>query len=70
MYLDIMKIEGWAISHRALDPESLEIHHKITCRQPSLTVHMYVTQSLFIPSSGSGLNLLSCVCSTSCYRNV
>ncbi|KAG0604802.1 hypothetical protein M758_9G008700 [Ceratodon purpureus] len=45
-YLEIMKAEGLEISQPALDPESLEIHHKITRRHPRLTVH----RSIVTPS--------------------
>ncbi|OVA13918.1 Protein of unknown function DUF707 [Macleaya cordata] len=38
-YLKIMKSEGLEISQPALDPESLEIHHRITIRKRSKKVH-------------------------------
>ncbi|KAI3937073.1 hypothetical protein MKX01_015288 [Papaver californicum] len=38
-YLKIMKAEGLEISQPALDPDSLEIHHKITIRKRSKKFH-------------------------------
>ncbi|KAI3865385.1 hypothetical protein MKX03_016425 [Papaver bracteatum] len=38
-YLQIMKAEGLEISQPALDPDSLEIHHKITIRKRSKKFH-------------------------------
>lgn len=41
-YLEIMHDEGLEISQPALDPESLEIHHRITLRNSLLNAHKYV----------------------------
>lgn len=38
-YLEIMESEGLEISQPALDPRSLEIHHRITRRHPRLLAH-------------------------------
>lgn len=46
-YLEIMKAEGLEISQPALDPNSAEVHHRITLRHPRLTAHKYVLLSLF-----------------------
>lgn len=37
-----MESEGLEISQPALDPRSLEIHHRITRRHPRLLAHKYV----------------------------
>jgi len=38
-YIEIVKEEGLEISQPALDPDSIEIHHRITVRARTKKVH-------------------------------
>nr|XP_024377147.1 uncharacterized protein LOC112283079 isoform X2 [Physcomitrium patens] len=55
-YLEIMKAEGLEISQPALDPNSAEVHHRITLRHPRLTAH----KSIVTNSCPTGRKAVPC----------
>lgn len=50
-YLEIMEAEGLEISQPALDPASLEIHHRITSRRPRLVAHKAIYTKACTPNN-------------------